>query len=78
MQASIENRLVDDWRSVVSKAWSIRLALGAACLSALDVFAQLVLPPHPRPWLAALAAMLGLSAAVARILSQTGISHGDA
>lgn len=63
-------KLIEEWRSVAAKAWSVRLASLSALLSALEVFVQLTVPDHPAPWLAGVAAGVGLAAALARIVAQ--------
>ncbi len=69
--------LIDEWRNVAAKAWSVRLALLSALLSALEVFVQLVIPDHPAPWLAGVAALVGLGAGVARIVAQPRMNDGN-
>jgi hypothetical protein len=62
--------LIDDWRRVMRKAWSLRLALMAAVLSALEVGVQLLAPDYPGPWFACGSALLCLAATLARIVAQ--------
>lgn len=62
--------LVDDAKTVLLKAWSIRLALLAALFSALEValpfFAPFV-PPHA---MAIMATIASAGAAIARVIAQ--------
>ncbi len=66
--------VVDDWRRVLRRAWSIRLALLSAALSG----AEFALPMLPDSWVeligrgrfAAGAFALSLAAGVARIVAQ--------
>lgn len=71
-------KFIDEWRNVAAKAWSVRLALLSALLSALEVFVQMVVPDHPAPWLAGVAACVGLAAALARIVAQPGTLSASA
>lgn len=62
--------LIDDWRKVLRKAWSMKLAVLAAMFSAAEVvlpFAGDVVPPRA---MAALALVTALGAALTRILYQ--------
>lgn len=58
------------WQSVLRKAWSVRLALLSALLSAAEVAVQLLAAVSPRPWFAMAAAATSLAAAIARVVSQ--------
>lgn len=62
--------LIDNWRGVVRKAWSLRLALLAALLSGGEVLTQLLAPDYPGPWFAGGSALLCLAATLARIVAQ--------
>lgn len=68
-------QLIDDCRDVWYKLWSVRLALGAALLSALEV-AWNVYVTDKAPWLALLSFIISLSAAGARVIAQPKI-HAD-
>lgn len=68
-------KLAPNWREVLRYAWSTRLMLIAAALSALEV----ALPfmgalPIPTGIFAALSALTTAAAFVARLLAQTPIS----
>lgn len=65
--------LVDDWHRIARKAWSVKFALLAGVLSAIEVVVTLLTPQNPTPWFAAGAALLCLAAAVARITAQPGM-----
>lgn len=70
---------VPNWRMVLKHAWSIRLAVAAALLSAIDVGLQMVDPVavgHP-VLIPALATGFGFAAAVARLIPQKKLG-GDA
>lgn len=66
-------KLVDDFRGVLRRAWSVRLALVSAVLSAAEVLLGLVMPDHPPLWLAGLASAVALAAALARIVAQPAL-----
>lgn len=62
--------LLDDWRRVLRKAWSFKLAILSAVLCAAEVGVQLFAAVRPAPWLAMLAALTSLAAGIARIVAQ--------
>lgn len=69
--------LVPQWRAVVRQAWSVRLALLSAALSAAE-FALQYLPPWIMIWIgpgrfAALAFTVSMAAALARIVAQPSL-----
>lgn len=72
-------RLVQDWKRVLQRAWSVRLMLIAAVLSGLEVAMPYLdgyvdIPPR----LFALLSGLTVAAAfIARIVAQRGISNGE-
>lgn len=62
--------LLADWRRVLRRAWSVRLALLSAALSAAEFAVPFFAPDRPSRSFAAAAAGLALAAAVARIVAQ--------
>lgn len=62
--------LIDEWQWVLRRAWSMRLALLAALLSAAEVGVNILAPSFPTGRFAALAAVVSLAAAVARLCAQ--------
>jgi hypothetical protein len=62
--------LVDDWRQVLSKAWSIRFIVLAALLSGFEVILPLYIDMIPRNLFAALSMIATGAAGVARIIAQ--------
>lgn len=68
--------LIDDWRRVARKAWSVRLAWIASGLSAAEVGIQLLAPRYPGPWFAACAVLVSLGAAYARLVLQPRMRNG--
>lgn len=65
--------LIHDWVNVLKRAWSIRLAIGAALLSGVDIYMQAFTAVHPSLWLSGASAALGVAAAISRLVSQQNI-----
>jgi hypothetical protein len=65
--------VVPEWRKLIRKAWSIRLALLSASLSTLEGVLQYVAPTQASGRFALLAGAVGLAAAVARIVAQPAL-----
>lgn len=63
-------KLIDDWRTVLRKAWSIRLVLLVALLGALELVLPMFADLIPRAWYAVATVVLALVAAVARVVAQ--------
>jgi hypothetical protein len=62
--------LIDNWKAVATKAWSMRLALLSAVLSAAEVALPYLDGAMPRGMFAVLALVVSISAAVARLIAQ--------
>ncbi|MBI2240305.1 MAG: hypothetical protein HYU59_05815 [Magnetospirillum gryphiswaldense] len=73
-------RLVDDWLSVLRKAWSIRLIALAALLSGLEIAIPLLdgVVDLPRGLFAALSGVVTSAALVARLVAQRSMNDADA
>lgn len=65
--------LLDDWRQVLRRAWSIRFSLMAAALTAAEVVVPLFGDVLPRGALVLLAFACSIGATVARIVAQPGM-----
>lgn len=65
------------WQHILRKAWSVRLALLSALLSAAEVAVQLLATVSPRPWFAMAAAATSLAAAIARVVAQPQLAQPD-
>ena len=65
--------LIEGAGRVWSRLWSVRLALLAAVLGALDVGLAYYAPDHASPFYAAGAALVSFAAAVARIVAQPAV-----
>lgn len=63
-------QLIEDWWTLAKKAWSIRLAIASAVLTAAEVAVPYVAPQTPSGLFAAGAGLLSLAAAWARLVSQ--------
>lgn len=63
--------LIEDWQSLWHKLWSVRLALLSALLGVLELTLphfQSFIPPM---WFGVLSVIVGVAAAVARLVQQT-------
>lgn len=65
-------RLIDNWREVLRRAWSIRLILLAALLSGLEVMLPILdgFINFPRGWFAAASGFITMAALIARVIAQ--------
>lgn len=70
-------KLLDNWREIARKAWSVRLALLAAFLGAVEIVVQFVAATQPTPYFAMASALTSFAAAVARIVAQPKSMHHD-
>lgn len=62
--------LIDEWRTLAPKLWSIRLSVVAAVLGAAEVAVPYLAPAVPSGRFATLAALVSLGAALSRIVAQ--------
>jgi hypothetical protein len=67
-------RLLDNWRDVLRKAWSIRLLVLAGVLSGLEVALPLF-GWEPSPWFALFSLAVVAAAFVSRLVAQKGLSE---
>lgn len=70
MTAKPKMCLLNDWRRVFGRAWSIRFSLLAAVLTAAEVVVPLFGDVLPRGVFVLLAFVASISATVARIVAQ--------
>jgi hypothetical protein len=70
-------RLIDDWRRVLRRAWSVRLAVLSAVLSAAEVTMQLLAPQMSGGGFAVAAGLVALAAAIARLVAQPAMRQED-
>ena len=62
--------LLDDWRKIARRAWSIRLSIVAACFTAAEVVMPLFGDVLPRGVFVLLAFSASIGAAIARLVAQ--------
>lgn len=67
-------KLIDQWKAVLSKAWSIRLALLSAVLGALEVGLPFFSDIAPPKLFGSLSAAVALASAIARLVAQKELS----
>ena len=70
MTAKPKIYLLDDWRRVLRRAWSIRFSLLAACFTAAEVVLPFLGDILPRGLFVLLAFAASLGATVARLVAQ--------
>ncbi|MBB3144951.1 hypothetical protein FHS21_001352 [Phyllobacterium trifolii] len=72
-------RLIDDWRSVLRKAWSMRLMLLAGLLSGIEAALPLLdgLLPIPQRLFAVLTLFAVAAAFVARLIAQNNLKGNE-
>lgn len=63
-------KILDDWKTILKKAWSIRLMLMAGILSGIEVVLPLFIDTFPRGVFAVLSILFTGAAFVARIMAQ--------
>ena len=66
-------KLIDDWKKILKKAWSIRLLVIAGLLSGVEIILPLLVDSFPKGGFAALSFIFTAAAFVARIVAQKGL-----
>jgi len=70
--------LSEDWRAVLTRAWSMKFSILAAILGGLEVGVQFVQPAGiPNGVFAGIASVVSMSAAIARLVAQRELSGGS-
>ena len=69
--------LIEEWRTVLKRAWSVRLMIIAALLSGVEIILPMFSDIVPRGLFAALSFAATVGASVARFVAQ-GIGNGTA
>lgn len=70
--------LVDDWKAVLAKAWSVKFNVAATLFGAAEVVVALVKPEGvPNGLFAGIAAGISIAANVARLMAQKELSNGN-
>lgn len=67
-------KLDSEWKEILKKAWSIRLMIGAAILSGVEVALPFFSESIPRGVFAALSFVVVGAAFVARLVAQKGVA----
>ncbi len=67
---------IPDWRTVLRKAWSLRLMVLAGALSAVEVALPFFQPDLPRGWFALFSGLTVGGAFVARLVAQRNMEDG--
>lgn len=62
--------LLPNWKTLLLKAWSVRLALLASFLSGLEMIIPMLTPFQPSGWLIFASFCISAGAAIARIVAQ--------
>ncbi len=71
--------LVNDWKLILAKAWSVKFNVAAALLGGAEVAVAIIQPANiPNGAFASLAAVVSTAAFVARILAQKEITDAPA
>lgn len=71
--------LVDDWKLILAKAWSVKFNIAATIFGAAEVVVALVQPASiPNGVFAGIAATISVFANVARIMAQQEITNAPA
>ena len=68
--------MIDDWRVVAKKAWSMRLILACAALSGMETALPMLSGWMPSGVLAGLSFVTAIAAAVSRVVMQEEL-HND-
>lgn len=68
-------KLVENWRDLLKKAWSLRLMFLAAVLSGVEIVLPLFHEAIPRGLFAVLSFLTVAAAFVARLVAQKGLSE---
>lgn len=67
-------KLIDDWKLILAKAWSVKFNIASALFGGLEVGVQLVQPASvPDGLFAGFAAVVSILAVGARVLAQKEI-----
>lgn len=70
-------KLIDDWKSIALKAWSMRWMYGATVLGAVEVVLPLFQDKFPRGVFAVLSVFALLLGILSRVIQQKSLRNGD-
>lgn len=68
--------LLPEWRTLLARAWSVRLILLACVLDITEVAMSYVSPEHSGGWFGALSFIVTVAAGVSRLLAQPRMTDG--
>lgn len=69
--------LVQNWRAILSKAWSVKFNIAATVFGAAEVIVALLQPQGiPNGVFAGIAAVISIAANVSRIMAQKELTNG--
>ena len=68
--------MIDDWRVVAKKAWSMRLILACAALSGMEAALPMLSGWMPSGVLAGLSCVAAIPAGIARVIMQKELHNG--
>lgn len=63
-------KLIDDWRRIIRRAWSVRFAALAAVFSVVEAAMPFLLPAFPPHVAASIAALMAVLSLVSRLVAQ--------
>lgn len=66
-------KLIDNWRAVISKSWSFWLMIASAALGAAELALPLFNGVFPQKMFATASMLVGIAAAVARVVYQASM-----
>lgn len=70
-------KLIEDWKAVLIKAWSVKFNIAATLFGAAEVVVALVQPEGiPNGVFAGIAAAISICSNVARVMAQQELSGG--
>ena len=69
--------LIDDWKLVLAKAWSVKFNIAATLFGAAEVVVALIEPDGiPNGLFAGIAACISIGANVSRVMAQKEMANG--
>jgi hypothetical protein len=72
-------QLIDDWKLIIQKAWSVKFNIAAALLGGVEVAVQFIQPAGvPAGLFAGIAALISMLAVGARVMAQQEITDAPA
>lgn len=69
--------IILNWRTVLKKAWSVRLMALAAVLTGVEAVLPFFTPLEPSPWFTAATFVVVCAALVARLVAQPKMHGGE-